>query len=96
MQVLEPLIIERGIPIPPARGSRIGKRDGWTMNPLTLVLRKLAVGESVFIPRPGGLAVPRFHCNVSARARNVGRTYQPQRQYATRRLAGGARVWRLT
>jgi hypothetical protein len=95
VRVSEPLIIERGIPMPPARGSRKGQRDGWAMNPITVALRSLEVGDSVFIPKPSSHEMPNFNCNISARARNVGRACDPQRLYATRRVAGGVRVWRI-
>ncbi len=71
--------IEDGVALPPPRGKGAGLRNA---------LEALVVGQSIFVPAGE-------HATVSAAGRNAAKRANDGRQYTTRRVDGGLRIWRI-
>jgi len=77
--------IEDGIPLPPrTRSPRAGTKPD--PNSFIGTLRRLKVGQSVFVPRTQKWATGA----VSAAKKTTGQTY------SVRTVEGGCRVWRVS
>ena len=77
---MQDIKIESGIPIPGTSGPNGAPRRH--------IGHEMEVGNSVFFPSGDQ---PR----LSSAFKSVARQYQPPWQFATRKMDGGVRVWRI-
>ena len=78
-------VIENGITVPRARASR----------GISATIRLLNVGQSFLFPETNSALISKQHTRLAATARGVAISMMDGRKFATRRVDGGVRIWRI-